>query len=165
MIEMLVTVFVFSVMAIITAAIFVRALEVERKSFSAQVVQENTLAVFGLMSKEIRVSDVAGPNSNCLASSLNITVYNSSGNAIATTYQLNSTTGIVERNYGGQIYQVSSPDVIFNSLKFCILNSGLDDEPVRVTILASISDRTNQSSTISLQTTTTSRNVADELQN
>ena len=165
MIELLAAVFLFSVMAIITASIFIRALEIERKSFAAQVVQENALAVFELMSKEIRVSDIAGPDSNCSVNNLSMTVYDNSGNGIPTTYQLNSTLGVVERVYGGVTYYVSSQDVIFTSLKFCILNSGIDNESVRVTVLAAISDRASQLSTIKIHTTTTSRNVADELTN
>ncbi len=163
LVEFLVTVFVFSVMALATIAIFVRAMDIERRSFSAQRIQENALAVLELMAKEIRVGTISGPNSNCSANTLDMTVYDPS--PITVIYRLNATSGVVEREYGGVTYLVSSSDVIFNNLIFCILNSGLDDQPARVTVLASISNRVGKVITVNLQTTITSRDIADELQN
>ena len=163
LVEFLVTMFVFSIMALTTTAIFVRTMDIERRSFSAQRIQENALAVLELMAKEIRVGTVQGPDSNCLANTLNMTVYDPSATAV--TYQLNTTLGIVERVYGGVTYLVSSNDVIFNSLMFCIQNSSIDDASTRVTILASISNRIGQISTVKLQTTVTSRDIIDEFTN
>lgn len=164
-IELLVSIFLFSVMATITAGIFVKALEIERRSFSAQVIQENALVVFELMAKEIRVGNIVGPDSACASNILNIIILDSSNNPVNVTYQLNSSSGIVERIYGGNIYFTSTDDVVFNNLKFCIFNSGLDDKSARVTILASISNRIGKVITANLQTTITSRDVSLELEN
>lgn len=169
-VELLVSILLFSVMATITAGIFVRALEIERRSFSAQSIQENALAVFELMAKEIRVGNIAGPDSSsCTSNVLNMTVLNPDPPYdppnVSVTYRLNSSSGVVERIYGGVTYFVSSDDIIFNSLKFCILNSGVDDQGARVTILASISNRVGKIITADLQTTITSRDASLELQN
>src|SRR3989344_7932176 len=162
LVEFLVTVFVFSVMAVVTTAIFARSIDIERRSFSIQMIQENALAVLELMAKEIRVSTVPGPDSNCLANTLDMTIYEPS--PVDVTYRLNTSSGIVERVYGGVTYLVSSNDVVFNSLIFCISNSGLDNRSTRVTILASISNRIGRVINVNLQTTITTRDITDELQ-
>ncbi|OGM97314.1 MAG: hypothetical protein A2817_03590 [Candidatus Yanofskybacteria bacterium RIFCSPHIGHO2_01_FULL_39_8b] len=167
LIELLVSIFLFSIMATITTGIFVKSLELERRSFSAQMIQENALAVFELMAKEIRVGKINSSDSNCTSSILSIEIQNPSSPppTIDVIYQLDSTSGIVQRIYNGVTYLASTDDVVFNSLKFCILNSGIDDQAARVTILASVSNRVGKVLTANLQTTITSRDVSLELEN
>ena len=166
-VEMLTTVFVFSIIALVATAILVQAMQIERKAFAAQIIQENALAVFELMAKEIRVSIIANQNNDCFTQtpSTSLTIDHSI-NGI-TTYQL-STGGAVEKVAGGTKYVLSSEDVLFNSLGFCVLGSTLpsDNQSSRVTVVASISNRSgSESLTVKFQTTVTSRDIADEIQN
>jgi Tfp pilus assembly protein PilV len=163
LIELLVTVFVFSIVGIITTGIFAEALRIERKSFGAQYIQENALAVFELMAKEIRVANIAGPDNNCTSNTLDLIVYDTGGNAIPVTYSLNG--GLIVRRYNNVDLYVSNNDVIFDRFVICIQNSALDDIPTRVTILATISNRIGPTSSVDIQTTVTSRDVVVELQN
>src|SRR3989344_9155394 len=140
-VEALTSIFVFSIVALIVSGLLVQALNVERRAFSTQAIQENVLAVLELMAKEIRVSNISDQNNNCTTdpalNTLNI-IHPIEG---ALTYRL--TSGVVERVTGGIIHTLSSDDVVFNSLRFCILGSTTpyDNESARVTILLSISNK------------------------
>lgn len=163
LIELLVAVTIFSIVGVIVSGIFIQAMKIERKSFGAQVIQENALSVFELMAKEIRVASIPGPDNNCTSNVLDLTVFDSSGNAVPVQYSLNG--GLIQRRYGTVDFFVSSNDVVFNSFVICIQNSALDNMPTRVTILASISNRLGQITTVNLQTTVTSRDITSELTN
>jgi len=164
-IEILVALFVFSMVGLVTTGLFSRALLIERKSAGIQSIQENALAVLELMAREIRVGVVEGQNNNCINTTLDIDVYDSSGNIVNIVYGLSN--GLVTRVYGGTTYVISSNDVIFNRIIFCVSGSGLpsDKQAARVTILASITNSAGQATTVDLQTTVTSRDILGELQN
>lgn len=163
-IEALTAIFIFSLIAMVATIILVESMKIERRALAAQVVQENALAVFELMAKEIRVSRIADQESNCSVQSprTSLTVEHPLNGS--TIFQRGS-DGRIERIVGGTRYIVSSEDVLFNSLGFCVLGSisPSDDRSPRVTILASISNRSGGGPvTINLQTTVTSRDVSDE---
>lgn len=171
LVETIAVVLIFSVMAVIVTAVWVRAVQIERKDFSAQVIQENILSVFGIMSKEIRISDITNQDNDCSgppATNLTMTFNDPQGGSGPLTYSLNG-SGIIQRTYAGVTYQISSNDVIFNSLGFCVLgssNSPYGKDATRVTIIASVSNRTGiDIITVKVQTTVTSRNISGELQN
>lgn len=165
-VEVVTSIFVFSVVALIVGGLLVQAMNVKRRAFSAQAIQENVLAVLELMAKEIRVSIISDQNNNCTTdpplSTLNM-IHPIEG---AITYQLNG--GVVERVTGGITHTLSSDDVIFNSLRFCISGSTTpaDDKSARVTVLLSVSNKKGREIlTTNIHTTVTSRDIADELQN
>lgn len=165
-VEAVTSIFVFSVVALIISGLLVQAMDVERRAFSAQAIQENVLAVLELMAKEIRVSNVSDQNNNCttdpILNTLNIT-HPTKG---LITYRLNS--GIVERVTDGIPYTLSSDDVIFDNLRFCISGSTTpsDNKSARVTVLLSISNKKGREIlTTNIHTTVTSRDIIDELQN
>ena len=166
LIETLTTVFLFTIVALVISSILVRAMQIERRAFAAQVIQENALAVFEVMAKEIRVSRISNQNNDCsVAPNTSLTSEHPiNGN---TVYQLGS-EGIVEQIIGGVKYHLSSGDVLFNSLGFCVLGSGLpsDNQSSRVTIIASISNKSGvEFLTVKFQTTVTSRDASDEFEN
>lgn len=165
-IEAITSVFVFSIMALIVSGLLVQAMNVERRAFSAQAIQENVLAVLELMAKEIRVSTISDQNNNCTTDpplgTLNL-IHPIEG---AVTYRLNG--GVVERVTGGITHTLSSEDVVFNSLSFCISGSTTpsDNKSARVTVLLSISNKKGREIlTTNIHTTVTSRDIVDELQN
>src|SRR3990167_2313335 len=72
-IEVLVSAFVFSIIAIVVGGLFVQILASERRAFACQKIQENGLFIMELMSREIRVSQIENQNSsNCSATTLTI---------------------------------------------------------------------------------------------
>ena len=165
-VEAITIIFVFSIVALIVSGLLVQAMNVERRAFSAQAIQENVLAVLEIMAKEIRVSTISDQNNNCttdpILSALNI-AHPIEG---AVTYGLNN--GVVERINGGITHTLSSDDVIFNSLRFCISGSTTpsDNRSARVTVLLSISNKKGRETlTTNVHTTITSRDIVDELQN
>jgi|SRR3989338_3641984 len=163
-IETLVSIFLFSVIALVVSGVLVRSMQVERRVFANQVIQENALAVLGIMAKEVRVGSVANQDTNCSTQApiTSLTINHPIEGIIV--YRLNS-GGMVERVIGSATYIVSSSDVIFNSLGFCVIGSTLpeDNESDRVTIVASISNKIGPDFfTVSTQTTVVSRNVSNE---
>lgn len=165
-IEAVTSIFVFSIVALIISGLLVQAMNVERRAFSAQAIQENVLAVLALMAKEIRVSTISDQNNNCTTDPplniLNI-IHPIEG---AITYRLSS--GVVERVTAGIIHTLSSDDVIFNNLIFCISGSAtpFDNKSARVTVLLSVSNKKGRERlTTNIHTTVTSRDIVDELLN
>lgn len=167
-VETMTTVFVFTVLVTTISAIFTRSIDIERRAFSAQVIQESALAVLEVMAKEIRVGTIDSQNNNCTTDPVltQLTLVDNTGNTI--TYRLNG-DGIVEKVVNGtDIYFLSYNEVRFNVLRFCVRGSTLpfDEEPTRVTVITSISNRTGREVlTVNLQTTIVSREVTNELLN
>lgn len=163
LIEAIMAIFVFSILSVIIASIFARAISIERRTVSSQRVQENALLFLESIAKEIRVSNfssVANQDSPCDATTLTM-VHPVSGNV---TYSLSGTNILRQANFASF---VNSSDVEFTRLKFCIVGSGPNDnQPVRITILVSLRSKggTEQVSA-DLQTTVISRDVLTELQN
>lgn len=158
-VEVLVSTFVFSIIAITVSGLFVQILALERKSFAAQKIQENGLFIMELMSREIRVSQIQNQDSsNCTATSLTI-IHPVNGTVI---YALNG--GALQRTAGGVTTDLSSSTVAFSRLNFCITGSNpTDGQQARVAILASIQNKTGREIlTASLETTVSSRDVQTE---
>lgn len=156
-IELLATVFVFSIIVVIVGGIVARSIHIQRRAAAAQKVQENALFILESMAKEIRVSEVRNQNSDCTATSLNIT-HPINGEV---SYMLSG--GTVRRIQGSATNIVSSSDIEFTRLLFCIRGSGLSDNlPSRVTIVASLKNKTgNEVVSADLQTTITSRVITN----
>src|SRR3989344_1713741 len=157
-IEVIISAFIFSIIAVAISGIFVQALNIERRAFSAQKIQEQSLYVLELMAREIRVASISGQDSNCATSSLSMT-HPVNGNV---SYNVNN--GIVQRTENGVDTEISSGEVNFTRLNFCITgsNSG-DDQPARVSIIAGVQNRTGKEIlTFDLQTTVTSRDLQSE---
>ena len=166
-IETIVSIFVFSVVALVVSSILVRSMQVERRAFANQVIQENALAVFEILAKEIRVSDINNQNTNCSTQAplTSLTINHPIDGAVL--YRLDN-EGMVEKIIGPATYIISSSEVIFNSLKFCVIGSALpkDDESARVTMIASISNKVGPDFfTVNTQTTVFSRMIANQFEN
>ena len=153
LIEILVATSVFSILAIIVGGIFMQSSSIQRKGASAQKVQENALYIFETMAREIRVSKITSSRApECDAETLTIQ-HPVNGNII---YSLSNDA--VTRN--GE--SISSNDVKFTNLKFCILKN--DQAQPRITILTSVTaGKDKYQTTIDLQTTISSRDLSDAL--
>jgi len=161
-VEVIAAVFVFSVIVIAVGGIFVRAMQIERRNFAAQKVQENTLRAFEMMAREIRISRVTTADSSCLAQSISFVRPD-----IGTVdYTLNA--GQILRNEASTgAVAITSSDVNFTKLNFCITGSVANDlKPTRVTVLAEIeSTGIIDIYRYNIQTTVTSRDLSDDFQN
>lgn len=159
-VEVLVTSLIFSIIAITVSAIFIQIINIERRGFAIQKIQDNALLVLEEMSRDIRVSRIPNQeSSNCTATSIAL-VHPIKG---AVDYQVSS--GIVQRRVsGGSYIDVSGSNVNFTRMNFCILGSLTNDnQSPRITIVTSVQNRTGKEILqINLQTTTTSRNFVDE---
>ncbi len=165
MVELLTTVAVFSVLAIIVGSVLIQSLRIQRRSFSYQVIQESSLATLELMAKEIRVSDIINQNNNCTTDPIlnQLTIIHPINGQVV--YSLDA-QGIVRRADGSDNYFLSYNEVIFNTLRFCVSGTTTprDGQSSRVTIIASVSNRVGfERLTVQLQTTITSRIIANEL--
>ncbi len=162
-VEFLVTAFVFSIVVIAVGGIFIQTLNLQRRGFGAQKVEENALFVFESMAKEIRVSTIEDQDANCDRTQLTV-VHPVNGTVV---YSLEGS--VVKRVVGGAATYMSSADVQFNRFVFCVQGSGTsDNEQARVTILVQVQNKTNSPKervVFDLQTTVSERDITKEIQN
>lgn len=157
-VEVLVSAFVFSIIAVVVSGLFVQILATQRRAFASQKIQENGLFIMELMSREIRVSQIQSSDSDCNATALTI-IHPVNGTV---TYSLSS--GILQRIAGGVTTDLSSSTVAFSRLNFCIMGANPSDaQQARVAIIASIQNKTGKEIlTTNLETMVSSRDVQTE---
>lgn len=162
-VEVLVTSLVFSIIAISVSSIFIQIINLERRAFSIQKIQDNALLVLEEISRDLRVSKISDQESpNCTAETITL-VHPTKGTLI---YRVSN--GIVQRSVGGGGYSdISSSDVNFTRMNFCILGSlPNDNQSQRTTVVTSIQNRTGRETLeINIQTSISSRDVFNEFQN
>ena len=161
-VEIVVTIFIFSIMVVLVTSIFARAIALERRIVAAQRVQENATFLMESMAKEIRVSAIVNQDATtCTATTLTLNhpVY---GTII---YSLDISGNIQRQATLTEI--VSSSDVQFTRMRFCIFGSSpIDQMTPRVTIIFSLKNRVGSANIVAdLQTTVVSRDITSELQN
>jgi prepilin-type N-terminal cleavage/methylation domain-containing protein len=156
LVESLVAVSIFAVVMTIVGSLYVTALNLQRRAFNVQVTEENASFVLETMVKEIRVSNISNQNTNCPSSSAaSLSMVHPVNGSIV--YSLSG--GAVHRSVNGLDAQITSNNVQFTKLRFCISGSNSNDglQP-RITILASVkSSNTSQQSAIDFQTTLSQR--------
>jgi len=129
LVETISTLVVFSIIVLEIGGIFIQILSLERRSFASQKIQENTMSILESMAREIRVSQITGPDSlDCSKTNLSIS-HPVSG---PITYSLSS--GVVQKTISGVTIPLNSSDVEFTKFNFCVKGSGIDDQQARVTI-------------------------------
>src|SRR5258708_36870825 len=136
----MITAFIFSIILLAVSGIFASLLDTQRRALATQKIQENGLYIMELMSREIRVSQIQNQDSaDCSLTSLTI---QHPINGIV-TYAL--VGGVLERIASGETTNLSSSDVQFSKLNFCVLGSGpTDKQQARVTIVAAIQNKTGR---------------------
>lgn len=160
-VELIVTTFVFSLISIIVATNFVDVLDLQRRGFAAQLIQEETLFAFETMAREIRVSQIQSPDDlNCNTASLTID-HPVNG---PTVYSV--INGVVNKTVGGNTFPITSSKVNLTRLSFCINGSGIDNKQPRVTIIVSVRSAAEINNLqFDVQTTVSSRDLREELLN
>ena len=159
-VEVLVTSLIFSIMALSVSAIFIQIINIERRGLAVQKIQDNALLVLEEMTRDVRVSRISNQESlGCTATTITL-IHPTKGTVV---YQVSG--GIVQRSEnGGSYIDVSSSNVNFTRMNFCILGSLVNDnQSPRISIITSAENRTGKEiMQINIQTTVTSRNLADE---
>lgn len=164
LVELLVAVFVFSIIIVLVGSMFVSALDLQRRAFNLQQAQESSSFVLETMLKEIRVSDIKSPDSGC---STSLTIINNPDFGEITYHLGGSANDQLWRTAtvptGTSDVPISSNTVQFSGLNFCV--SGVatgDDLQPRVTLIASVkSANTKEQATIDIQTTLSPRQLND----
>ena len=161
LVEVLITAFVFSIIMIIVATNLVDLLDLQRRGFAAQIIQEETLFAIESMSREIRVSDIQGSNdTNCGLTSITI---NHPVNGL-TVYSVSN--GIINKTVGGNTFPITSSKINFLRLNFCVKGVGIDNEQPRVAVIASVQTADGQDGLrFDIQTTISSRDLREEFLN
>lgn len=158
-VEVLVASFIFSIIAIGISSIFIGILQNERRAFAAQKIEENAMFVLEMLARDIRVSkiqDQEDPNCGLLVLTITHPV---KGNII---YAVSS--GVVQKTEGGITVDISSSEINFTRMNFCVRGSGTNDQKQTVvTIIASIQNRTGKETIkFDIQTAVSSRSVETE---
>ncbi len=159
--EVITAFLIFSIILTVFSSVFLSSSRLQKRAFNVQQAGENANYILELMAKEIRVSKISGPDTNCPSSpgaSLSIT-HPINGNIV---YSLQGTT--VQRTVNGTVTAISSNTVEFTRLQFCILGTPIGDKKQpRVTILASVrSKKTQQQADVDIQTTISQRFLSDQ---
>jgi type II secretory pathway pseudopilin PulG len=164
-VETLTTVFVFSIVAVVFGGAFVDALNIQRRAFNIQQVEENISFVLEAMAKEIRVSEIPVASTSCpLTPGNSLTIIHPVNGTITYSLTNNVVHRLVDSGSGGPIdTTISSGTVQFNRLQFCISGANFADQlQPRVTILAGVrSTNTIQQATMDMQTTISTRYLSD----
>ena len=162
-VEVIVTSFVFSIIALAVSAIFVQTLSLQRRASTSQKIQDNAIFVLESMSRDIRVSRVVDQESpNCTANTLTI-IHPVKGDVV---FRLNN--GAIEKSQaGGPFVAISGSDVRFTRFNFCVTGSTFtDNRTPRIAILTTIENVSGREVLeVNLQTTVSSRDVSAEFQN
>jgi len=162
LIEMLTSVFIFSILMVVFGGVFVTSLNLQRKAFNTQQVIENTSFILESMAKEIRTARIVTADNGigCNAPALTSLSFTHPVNGDI-TYQLTGSS--LRRIVNGTNTVLSSDSVEFTRLAFCVSGSSLNDNiQPRVTIIAGVrSKNTNQQASIDIQTTLSQRYLSD----
>ncbi|KKT28488.1 MAG: hypothetical protein UW14_C0007G0002 [Candidatus Yanofskybacteria bacterium GW2011_GWA2_44_10] len=158
LIETITSIFIFSILVVEIGGLMAQSTNLERRAFSAQKIQENTLAVLETMTREIRVGRISNQDNNCTATLLTIE-HPTDG-----TISYSVSNGVVQKTMAGSTVNLSSSEVNFAKLNFCVQGSGVNDnQQPRVTIVSIVENRVGADILqFNIQTTVVSREYSDE---
>lgn len=155
LIEILVAVFMISIIFTMVGSVFVSSLDLQRRAVNLQQTEENASYVLESMAKEIRVSQITSVD-GC-SSSLAIT--NQYGEQVV--YSQNGTD--ILRTVNGTQTRINSNTVQFTRLGFCVAGAATGDQKQpRVTITARMQSKNfRQQSMLDIQTTLSLRGLSN----
>lgn len=161
LVELIVAVFIFSVLVTIAGGSFVSALSLQRRALNIKKVEENGRFILELMSRELRVANpINTANNSCPANASAISFQHPVNGLVQ--YSLSGSQ--VHRNVGGADTIISNPDIEVSRLVFCVSgNTAGDDRQPRVTIILGLKTAGSglDAATLDLQTTVSQRVLSD----
>jgi hypothetical protein len=165
-VEAIIAAFIFSILAVTAAGIFFRAVDIQRRAFGAQKIQENTLFAVETIARDIRVSQVCSTATTCSTSVLELE-HPLRG---VIRYSRDAARGVIVKNEGGSSVDITSNEVNYTRFDFLVLgsNNGMgagfsDCRQPRVSIISSVQNRVGRPLVVNFQTTVTSRDARQEL--
>lgn len=157
-IEAIVATLVFSILMIASAGIFFRAIDLQRRAFAAQKIQENILFVMEAMARDIRVSQICPTSSVCDSDTLSIN-HPIRGDLI---FSLDTGRGVIVKTENAINVDMTSSEVTFSRFQFNVSGAGPDCRDPKITIISSLRNTFGRPITIDLQTTITTRDSREE---
>ena len=162
LIELIVGVFIFSVLIVLAGGSFVPSLELQRRALNIKRVEENGRFVLELMTRELRVANpINTANNSCPGAG---------GTSLSFTHPVNGNIeyflsgNSVHRRVNGLDSVISNPDVEVSRLIFCVSGNSMgDDRQPRVSIVLGLKavGLTNQADALDVQTTVSQRVLRD----
>lgn len=169
LVELLVAAAVFTFVVSAASGLFVAALDIQRRAIGIQKIEENVQFALESIAREVRVSTITSPDSDCKQGLLTSTlvIEHPTNGTVTYGYDTSVGVGVLTRDAGGSGPQpITSTDVNFTKFAFCVSGSGADDAQARLTMpmtVESVTGRATTRSTISLQTTVVSRDLSEDL--
>lgn len=162
LIELIVGVFIFSILIVLAGGSLVPSLELQRRALNIKRVEENGRFVLELMTRELRVANpINTADSGCPGSG---------GSSLSFTHPVNGSIEYflsgtaVHRRVNGADSVISNPDVEVSRLTFCVSgNSMADDRQPRVSMILGLKagGLNSQADALDLQTTVSQRVLRD----
>ncbi|MBI4117284.1 MAG: prepilin-type N-terminal cleavage/methylation domain-containing protein [Parcubacteria group bacterium] len=159
LVELLVAVFIFSILIVLAGGSFIGAMAVQRRALNIKKAEENGKFILELMAREIRVANpINTGNSACFGTTILNFQHPING---AVEYFLSGNQ--VHRRVNGVDAVVSNPDIDVSRLNFCVSgNQSGDDRQPRVTIILGLNAAgAPQNDVFDLQTTVSQRALSD----
>lgn len=162
LVELVVAVFIFSVLMVIAGGSFVSALSLQKRALNIKKVEENGRFILELMAREIRVANPINTADNgCPGSGASILTFQHPVNG-SIEYSLSGNQ--VHRKVEGVDSIISNPDIEVSRLIFCVSgNTASDDKQPRVAIILSLKTDGSaaEAANLDLQTTVSQRVLND----
>lgn len=162
LVELIVAVFIFSVLVTIAGGSFVSALSLQRRALNIKRVEENGRFILELMAREIRVSNpINTSNNSCPGLGTSILAFTHPVNG-AIEYSLSGNQ--IHRRVNGVDSIISNPDIEVSRLTFCISGNTVgDDQQPRVTVILSLKTIGSAAdvASLDLQTSVSQRVLSD----
>ncbi|MEK7659091.1 MAG: prepilin-type N-terminal cleavage/methylation domain-containing protein [Patescibacteria group bacterium] len=159
LVELLVAVFIFSVLVVLAGGSFIGAMAAQRRALNIKKAEENGKFILELMAREIRVANpINTGNSACLGTTILNFLHPVNG-----TVEYFLSGNQIHRRVNGVDTVVSNPDVDVSRLNFCISGnqSGDDRQPLVTVILGLNAVGAPQNDVFDLQTTVSQRVLSD----
>jgi type II secretory pathway pseudopilin PulG len=162
LLETMAATLILGIVVIVFTSVFLDSTNTQRRAFNIQQSEENINFILESMAKEIRVGQIAGPDTNCPSAPADFLSFQHPVNG-AIQYSLDADTHEIIRSVNGVQNPISSNAVEFTRLQFCVTGTQLNDKlQPRVTIVATVrSKNAAQQTTVDIQTTLSQRFLLD----
>src|SRR3989338_1018473 len=164
LVELLLAITLGAIVIMLISGIFAQTLRLQRRAFFIQRVQENLSLMLEAMAKEIRVSTISTPNTNCPSAPVQLLTINHPVNGNI-EYSLSLSDNSVHRKLldSGIDTVLNSTNVKVNRMNFCVSGNSLDDNlQPRVTISLTVQNANGtEIFPIDVQTTVSQRLLSD----
>ena len=135
LVEMIVAVFIFSIVMIVATTAVVTMLDANRKAQATKTVMNNLNFALDAMTRAIRVGTDYSCSGSCSAGEDNFTFIDSDGRTVIYRFLQAKGGGRIEREVdGGGFLPVTAPDVHISNLTF-YLEGGVQGDPTQPRLL------------------------------